>query len=385
MKKKVCIITSTRADYGFFRPLIKAVKSSEKLQLQIIVTGTHLEKKYGHTIDEILNDGNIPNLTVPIIADDTKSGILQTMADATKKVGDAILQLLPDMVVVLGDRYEIFSIASACVISGVPIAHISGGDVTYGAYDDIFRHCITKMSYLHFASCEEYRQRVIQLGEAPNRVFSVGSVAIENLRSQQLLPKPEIEEKVGFNLDNTLLATFHPTTMETASQGKQFQELLSALEEQNDYNVIFTMPNADTNREELVAMLNEFATRNPKKVKIVESLGSLNYLSVMKYCAGIIGNSSSGIMEAPSFKKATINIGNRQKGRICAASVINCAAKKEEILQALETLASKEFQEIVANVINPYEQENTSAKIVKKLEEVILQQIRPKEFFNINF
>lgn len=381
--KKICVITTTRADYGYFKPLLKHIESNPKLRLQIIATGTHLEKKYGYTLDEILNDGYNPDTCVSIICDDTKSGIIDTMSNATKKVGEALEKLLPDMVVLLGDRYETFSIASACVILGIPIAHISGGDVTYGAYDDIFRHCITKMSYLHFTSCEAYRQRVIQLGENPDRVFSVGSLSIENILNTELLSKEEIGKHLEFSLDNTLLATFHPITMESGSQKIQFDEILSAVEEQTRYKVIFTKPNADTNREELNSLLEDFAKKYPEKIKVVDSLGVLKYLSTMKYCSGVIGNSSSGIFEAPSFKKGTINIGNRQKGRICAESVINCDAKKDEILKSFDILASEDFQKKLLTVKNPYEGKNTAKIICEKIEETVSQNLDTKLFFDL--
>ena len=383
MKKKICIITTTRAEYSFFKPLIRHIKKSDKLELQIIVTGTHLEEKYGHTLDEILNDGNKPDACVKIMADDSKLGIINTMSAAVKNVGEAIDKLKPDMVLLLGDRYEAFSIASACLILGVPIAHISGGDVTYGAYDDMFRHSITKMSYLHFTSCEEYRRRVIQLGESPDRVFSVGSLSVENILKIDLLTKLEIEKYLGFPLDNVLLATFHPTTMEVNSQSEQFEQFLMAVAQQNYYKFLFTRPNADTNREELSLKLDEFSKKYPEKVKVVESLGVLRYLSAMKYSAGVIGNSSSGILESPSLKKGTINIGNRQKGRICADSVINCDAKKDDILEAIKLLSSADFQKKLLNVESPYEKENISENIVSKIEEVIYQNFKPKLFFDL--
>lgn len=383
MKKKICIITTTRAEYSFFKPLIRCIKKSDKLELQIIATGTHLEEKYGYTLDEILNDGNKPDICVKIMDDDSELGIINTMSAAVKNVGEAIDKLKPDMVLLLGDRYEAFSIASACVILGVPIAHISGGDVTYGAYDDMFRHSITKMSYLHFTSCEEYRRRVIQLGESPDRVFSVGSLSIENILKIDLLTKPEIEKYLGFSLDNVLLATFHPTTMESDSQSEQFEQFLMAVGEQNLYKFLFTRPNADTNREELSLKLDKFSKKYPEKIKVVESLGVLRYLSAMKYSTGVVGNSSSGILEAPSLKKGTINIGNRQKGRICADSVINCVAKKDDILRAIELLSSADFQKKLLTVKSPYEKENTSENIVSKIEEVVYQDFKPKLFFDL--
>lgn len=383
MKKRICVISATRADYSFLKPLLDQLKQRNKIILQIIITGTHLEKRYGYTIQEIIADGYNPNACIQIIENDIPMGILSTMSNAIKKVGKTIEQLAPDMVILLGDRYETFSIASACVIFNIPIAHISGGDVTYGAYDDMFRHAITKMSYLHFVSCEEYRNRVIQMGENPDRVFTVGSLSVENLLKTKLYSKDQIEAFLDFPVENSLLATFHPVTMESVYQRQQFNELLLALSEKKEYNVIFTRPNADTNRSELNRILNEFAKKNPKKVKVVESLGVTKYLSVMKYCIGVIGNSSSGILEAPSLKKGSINIGNRQKGRISANSVIHCNANKAEILKAIDLLVSEKFQKIVKTVKNPYQQTNTSERIAKEIEKIIYERIKIKEFYNL--
>jgi GDP/UDP-N,N'-diacetylbacillosamine 2-epimerase (hydrolysing) len=384
MKKKVCVITTTRAEYGLLKLVMEHFKKSAKLELQIIATGTHLEKKYGYTLDEIINDGFLPNDCISIIKNDSKTGILKTAANAIQKVGDSIAKLDPDMVILLGDRYETLAIATACVILNIPIAHISGGDVTYGAYDDIFRHSITKMSYLHFTSSESSRNRIIQMGESPERVFNVGELGVENILKLSFLPKEKLEEQLELNLENTLLATFHPVTMESSTQKEQFEQLLLAIKEQNQYNVLFTRANADTNRDELDKLLNEYAKKYPQKIKIVDSLGTLKYLSAMKYCAGVIGNSSSGIVEAPSLKKGTINIGNRQKGRICGQSIINCNANKKEIAKAFETLSSKEFKENLKTVQNPYEGKNPSKIIASTIEETVYKKLSPKIFHDLH-
>lgn len=381
--KKICVVTATRAEYGFLKPLIFEFKKNTNLELQIIATGAHLDKRYGHTIDEILDDGIKPTACIEIIEDDTKLGILSTMANAIKKVGEELQKLQPDMVVLLGDRYETFAIGSACVILNIPIAHISGGDVTYGAYDDVFRHSLTKMSNLHFTSCEEYRKRVIQLGENPNTVFSVGSLSIENIKNLELYTKEKLNNELKIDIEKTLLATFHPVTMESSTQKEQFLELLNALVEQEKYNVLFTRANADTNSGELNELLDTFTQNYPQKFKVVESLGILRYLSAMKYCAGVIGNSSSGILEAPSFKVPTINIGNRQKGRIQASSILNCEAKKELIIKAIEEISTSDFKKVLSLSQNPYEGENTSEKIAKTIEGFVNKFNIAKEFYDI--
>lgn len=381
--KKICVITATRAEYGLLRPLIFELKNNPNIEIQIIATGTHLDKRYGYTLDEILNDGLNPNSCIEIIEDDTQTGILATMANAIKKIGIELQNLKPDMVVLLGDRYEIFAVASACVILNIPIAHISGGDVTYGAYDDMFRHSITKMSNLHFTSCEEYKNRVIQLGENPDSVFNVGSLSFENIKSLNFLSKEQINNELHIDISNTLLATFHPVTMENASQQEQFCELLEALIEQKQYNVLFTRSNADTNSSELNKILDKYIIKYPEKIKAVESLGVLRYLSSMKYCAGVIGNSSSGILETPSFKVATINIGNRQKGRIQASSILNCKAEKNDILKAIEKISSNEFKQTLKETKNLYESENTSKKIAQEIEIFVNKFNKIKEFYDI--
>lgn len=367
MKKKICIITATRAEYSYLKPLIFEFKKNHDIELQIIATGTHLDEKYGYTLNEILNDDIKPNACVKIIENDTKIGILSTMANAIKKVGESIHKLSPDIVVLLGDRYEIFAIASACVILGIKIAHISGGDVTYGAYDDMFRHSITKMSNIHFTSCEEYRNRVIQLGENPETVFNVGSLSLENIKNLKLLSIEELNKNLGIDVKSTMLATFHPVTMENSTQKEQFKELLEALSEQTKYNVLFTKANADNNSCELNILLQDYQAKYPEKFKVIESLGVLRYFSVMNNCACVIGNSSSGILEAPSFNVATINIGTRQQGRIQAKSIINCTAKKQDILTAIDRISTNEFRDILKTTKNFYEGENTVQKIALEI------------------
>lgn len=381
--KKVCVITSTRAEYGILRPLIFELKKNKNLELQIIATGTHLEEKYGYTLNEILNDGIKPDACIKIINGDTKTGILSTMADATKKVGKALDELKPDMVVLLGDRYEIFSIAGACVVLNIPIAHISGGEVTYGAYDDMFRHSITKMSSLHFTSCEEYRRRVIQMGEDPERVFNFGSLSFENIKNIEFLSEEQLNKELKIDVKNTILATFHPVTMETATHTDQLKALLEALTGQKKYNVLFTKTNADTDSSKLNAILDEYQSRFPEKIKVVESLGMLRYLSVMKHCVCVIGNSSSGIIEAPSFKVATINIGNRQKGRIQAQSIINCEAQKADILKAIDKISDKEFIQKLKETKNYYEGEDTAKNIAKEIDIFVNKLNTFKPFYDI--
>lgn len=384
--KKICAITSTRAEYGLIRPVIEKIDKHPDLQLQLFITGTHLEEKYGYTIDEIEKDGYNIDAKAKIICGESKAEIIGTMSKALIKAGEALKDLKPDMIMLDGDRYEMPPIALAAVILNIPVAHIGGGDVTEGAYDDYFRHTLTKLSTLHFPTTEVYRKRIIQMGEDPKRVFTVGSAGVENILKLPLLTKEELEEDISFTMgDGTLLVTFHPVTNETCSQGEQFRELLDALEE-STFRFIFTRPNSDTDRDELNVMLDGFVAGNRDRAAAFESMGLLRYLSAMKYCAGVVGNSSSGIVEAPSLKVPTINIGNRQKGRIKAASVIDVVPRKEAIAKAMEQLKGKELKTLLASVKNPYEGANTSARIVEEIYKYLSEEKRSaKGFYDISF
>ena len=381
--KKVCVVTATRAEYGLLKSLLYKLSKSENTILQIIVTGTHLEKKYGETINEILEDGFKPDKCVPIIQDDTTYGVLTTMSNAIKDVGRALQSLSPDVVVLLGDRYETLSIASSAVILGIPIAHLYGGEITYGAYDELFRHAITKMAYLHFTSTDVYRRRVIQMGESPERVFNVGALGVENILNTNLLSKNELESVIDFPMDNTILVTFHPVTTEVNSQKEQFKALLDAVIDYPQYKALFTRPNADTNSTHLNEMLDEYSFKYRNRIKVVDSLGVVKYLSAMKYCAGVVGNSSSGIVEAPSMKVGTINVGNRQKGRISADSVIHCTPIKSEIIKSFNKLSSLEFKQSLSEIVNPYEGKNTSEVIIDKLLGFLELGFTNKVFYDI--
>ncbi|SEU14312.1 UDP-N-acetylglucosamine 2-epimerase [Paenibacillus sp. NFR01] len=382
--KKVCVVTATRAEYGLLRPLMLKLKEAEELSFQLIVTGTHLETGYGHTVDEIIGDGFEPDALIPILEDATPSGILTTMGNAITKIGEALNLLRPDLLILLGDRYETLAVASAAAVLSIPVAHLYGGEVTYGAYDEMFRHAISKLSRYHFTSTEAYRHRIIQMGESPDRVFNVGALGVENVLGTPLLSKEELEKQLQFSMDHTLLATFHPVTMETMSQSEQFEALLEALEESPKYSVLFTRPNADTFRDELNDRLEQFAANQPGRVKVVDSLGVLKYLSAMKFSAGVIGNSSSGIIETPSMRVGTINIGNRQRGRISAESVIHVQADKQEIKEALRKLESTEFISTLQHVVNPYEGQNTSLTLVSLIHQAVNNDHSvAKEFYDL--
>jgi GDP/UDP-N,N'-diacetylbacillosamine 2-epimerase (hydrolysing) len=297
---------------------------------------------------------------------------------------EAYEELRPEIVVVLGDRYEIFSAVSAAMISRIPVAHLHGGETTEGAFDESIRHCITKMSHLHFTATEEYRNRVIQLGEHPNRVFNVGGMGIENIKRLQLLSKDEFEKSIDFKLnEKNILVTFHPVTLEDLTSEEQFQEILDAIDELDSTNIIFTKTNSDPNGRIINQMIDKYVKRNSNKAVAFTSLGQLRYLSALQYVDAMVGNSSSGLAEAPSFQIGTINIGDRQKGRIKTESVINCEPNKHLILKAFDKLYSSEFQNRLSNVQNPYGDGCASKQIVQVLKSIKLNGILKKSFYDI--
>ena len=369
-KRKICIITGSRADYGLLYWIIKEVASDQDLELQLIVTGMHLSADFGLTYKEIESEFKIERKIDIQISSDTSNGISSSMSIAQKLFSESLMELEPNIVVVLGDRYEIFSAVSAAMIAKIPIAHIHGGEITQGSWDDSIRHCITKMSFLHFTAYEEYYKRVLQLGEDPSRVFNIGGVGIENIKKLKLLSKKEFEKSIKFKLNKkNILITFHPVTLENNTSKKQFQELLNAIGELEDTHIIFTKTNSDLNGKVINKMINKYTIANPETSIGFASLGQLRYLSALQFVDVVIGNSSSGLMEVPSFKVGTINIGNRQKGRMRGSSVIDCLPKKKDIKNSIEKIYSEQFQNLLKDVKNPYDKGSSSKKIVKILKD----------------
>ena len=385
-KRKICIVTGSRAEYGLLYWLLKEVQNDQDLELQLIVTGMHLSSEFGLTYKEIEKDFKIDKKIDMLLSSDTSLGISKSMGVAQTYFSEAYNELKPDIVVVLGDRYEIFSAVSSAMISRIPVAHLHGGEATEGLIDEPIRHCITKMSHLHFTAAEEYSKRVIQLGEEPKRVFNVGGVGIENIKRLKLLTKEEFEKSINFKLNiKNILVTFHPVTLENNTSKKQFQELLNSIDGIEDTNIIFTKTNSDTDGRIINLMIDEYTSKNSDKSIVIASLGQLNYLSSLQYIDFIIGNSSSGLLEAPSFKIGTINIGDRQRGRIKAESVIDCLPDKKNIEEAIKKIYSNEFQKLLKNVKNPYGDGCASEKIVRVLKTVSLDDILKKAFFNVKF
>ncbi|QEK52218.1 UDP-N-acetylglucosamine 2-epimerase (hydrolyzing) [Pedobacter aquae] len=380
---KVCIVTGTRAEYGLLKPLIDSFAQDERFQLQLCVTGAHLSPEFGLTYQQIIQDGyqQIEKVEM-LLSSDSAVGITKSMGLALIGFADVLERLKPDVLVILGDRYEMLAVASAALIFKIPIAHLHGGELTEGAYDDAIRHAITKMSSLHFTSTEAYRQRVIQLGENPQHVHHVGAIGLDNIKNLNLLSLAALQEQLQVKfLEYNYLITFHPETHAKIGVEAQFQELLKALDTQADSLFIFTKANADTHGRTINQMIDDYVSKNPQKAIAFTSMGQLRYLSAMKYCTAVIGNSSSGIIEAPSFHKPSINIGDRQKGRVQASSVINVNASTSEIVVAINNikLSKENF-----NNINPYGDGHTAEKIVKIIAETSLAHLLPKPFYNLH-
>ena len=382
--KKICVVTGTRAEYGLLYWLLKEIEADKDLELQLIATGMHLSPEFGLTYQTIEKEFKINKKIEMLLSSDTSVGISKSMGLAQISFAESYDELKPDIVIVLGDRYEIFSATSAAMIARIPIAHIHGGEKTEGAFDESIRHSITKMSHLHFTATNEYKNRVIQLGEHPSRVFNVGGMGIENIKRLKLLSKDEFEKLIEFKLNiKNILVTFHPVTLENSTAKEQFQQLLDAIDELEDTNIIFTKANSDTDGRVINQMIDEYVTKNSNKSIVFTSLGQLRYLSALQYVDAVVGNSSSGLAEAPSFRIGTINIGDRQKGRIKASSVIDCEPNKDSILKSFEKLYSKEFQETLKTTINPYGDGYASKKIVEILKNVDLKNILKKSFYDL--
>jgi len=383
MKRKVCVVTGTRAEYGLLFWLMKEIEADPELELHIIATGMHLSPEFGLTYKEIEKDFSISKKIEMLLSSDTTTGISKSMGLAQISFAEAYEDLKPDIVAVLGDRYEIFSAVSAALIARIPIAHLHGGETTEGAFDEAIRHSITKMSHLHFTAADEYRNRVIQLGEQPHRVYNVGGMGVENIKRLKLLSREEFEESIDFTLNKkNILVTFHPVTLEASTAKEQFQELLSAIDDLEDTNIIFTKANSDTDGRIINQMIDAYVAKNPEKSVEFTSLGQLRYLSALQFVDAMVGNSSSGLAEAPSFKIGTINIGDRQKGRLKASSVIDCEPNKQSIALAFERLHSDEFQESLKHTKNPYGDGLASKQIIEIIKKVDLSNILKKTFYD---
>ncbi len=384
MKRRICVVTGTRAEYGLLRWVLDGIRKSPKLELQMAVTGMHLSPEFGLTWREIEADGfRIDAKVEMLMSSDTPVGIAKSTGVGIMGFADAFARLAPDLLLVLGDRFEILAAATAASLARIPIAHAHGGEATEGAVDEAIRHSITKMSHVHFTAATEYRNRVIQLGEQPDRVFNVGGFGIDNINRLPLLDRHALEFATGIQfLERNLMVTFHPATLENATAGAQMQELLAGLAELRDTAIVFTLPNADTDGRELIGMINEFVGQH-EHAHAFTSLGQLRYLSCLRLVDGMVGNSSSGLIEMPCFRKATVNIGDRQRGRLKASSVIDCVAERHAIAAAISRLYEPEFQASLATVRNPYGEGGAAELVVSVLEELELDGILKKRFHDL--
>lgn len=385
--KKVCVITATRAEYGSLKCLLDALKNDSYFELQIISTGSHLSPEYGMTNNQIIDDGFIINKKVEILlSSDSPIGVSKSMGLALISFAEAFDELNPDLIILQGDRYELLPIASAACVAQIPIAHFSGGEITEGAIDDVIRHAITKLSHIHFTTIQEYSQRVIQMGENRNTVFTVGEIGLDNLNNMQLLSQDDFESSIGHKLKKrNLLFTYHPvTTQDIPSLQKDLDEILQALSELQDTFIIFTKANTDVGGRFINSKLDEYVEKHAENTIIFDSLGQLRYLSSLQYVDAIVGNSSSGLTEAPSFKLATINIGDRQKGRVRTSSVIDVPAQSKAILTAINSIYTDEFKKLLSQTINPYGEGNSSQKVISILKKINFSDLVPKKFIDIN-
>ena len=384
--RKICVITGTRAEFGLLRPLITLIAKDEELQLQLIATGMHLSSEFGYTLDEIIAAGFVVDKKVEcLLSSDSSVGISKSMALAISGFADALETLQPDLVVVLGDRTEILGAVIAAGMANIPIAHLHGGETTEGAYDEAIRHSITKFSHLHFTSTEAYRKRVIQLGEQPEMVFNVGAIGLDAIKNLKLLNKEEFEKSIGFKLKKrNVLITYHPVTLEKEAPIQTFENILQALDQLSETGLIFTHANSDKNGRVINKMITEYVDIHKEKAVAFKSLGQLRYLSALQFVDFVIGNSSSGILEVPAFYIPTINIGDRQKGRICNESVINSNNSLEDIEKSITFALDKQFRETIQQQEMLYGNGTAAEKILKVIKEHTIISLK-KSFYDISY
>ena len=385
--RRICVVTGTRAEYGQLRPLMGMISGSDETALQLVVTGMHLSPEFGLTYREIEADGfKIDRRVESLLSSDTAVGIGKSTGLGVIGFADALAELGPDLVVLLGDRFEVLSAAVAALYARIPIAHIHGGETTEGAFDEGIRHAISKMSHLHFVAAEDYRQRVIQLGEAPERVFRVGGLGVDAIGRVELLGKDELERQLGFGFgEKTLLITFHPVTLEANTGGEQIDALIEACRALDPgVHFIFTMPNADTGGRVIIEKIDRFVAELGRRAHAATSLGQLRYWSALDCVDAVVGNSSSGIVEAPSFGVGTVNIGDRQKGRLMARSVVNCEPESAAIEAAVRQVLSAEFETVLADVVNPYGEGGASDRIFEVIASAPLDDdLLKKKFYDL--
>jgi len=386
-KRKIAVFTGTRAEYGLLSSLLKLIKKSEETELLLYVGGTHLSTSHGYTIERIIEDGFTITETLDfLLGSDTAVGVAKSLGLATMAAAEAMSRTTPDLIVVLGDRYEVLGVAQAAMIACIPIAHIHGGERTEGLIDEAIRHAVTKMSHLHFTATNEYKKRVEQLGEDPSRVFNVGAPGIDVIHNICLLDRQELTKSLGLCITDSPFAvvTYHPVTLEKDGGINELESMLDCLVELDDFKFIITLPNSDMHNKKLVSLLNTFVQNNIDRVLLTESLGQLRYLSAVKHCEFGIGNSSSGLIEVPTFNVPTINIGDRQRGRVAGTTVIQCEGTYEDIKKSIERARSLEFKRICREAQNPYGNGGSSEKIFSVLRDYPLTNLLNKSFVDLD-
>ncbi|MDE6450300.1 MAG: UDP-N-acetylglucosamine 2-epimerase (hydrolyzing) [Muribaculaceae bacterium] len=383
-KRKVCIATGTRADWGLLSGIARELSLRPDVTLQIVATNMHLDPRYGMTVNEIEADGFTVDERVPLPQlGDSEADRARAMAHCSLGMADAFERLSPDVLVVLGDRYEMLAVASTATVMRIPIIHIAGGEITRGAIDDAIRHAITKMASLHLTATDEYRRRVIAMGEEPSRVIVTGAIGVYNAMNEPLMTLPDLERSLGFEIgDNTMLVTMHPATMDPTDTAVHVEQLLQALDTFKEYRLLFTYPNNDARGSIIIDMINRFAAGRPGRVNVVPSLGKIRYLSALQFVKAVVGNSSSGIVEVPSMKIPTVDIGSRQAGRLAADSVIHCGADKAGIVRAVSLALSERWQEKSRATVNPYYRHDTLRLIVEAIAATPLGPLRDKQFYD---
>ena len=385
MKRKVCIVTGTRAEWGLLSGIAQQLKLREDVELQIVATNMHLDARYGHTIDDIFAMGFDVDAQVPMMADDDSMvSTAKAMAKCTEGMADAFAQLSPDVIVILGDRYEMLSVASVATVMRIPIIHLHGGEISEGAIDDSIRHAITKLSSLHLTATEQYRNRVIQMGEQPIQVVNTGAIGVYNAAHITPMSREELNASLECEITpSTLLVTYHPATLDDEDVASRCGELLAALDAFPDNKVIITYPNNDAQGRVIIDMIEDYATKNVGRVMVKPSLGLMRYISALHYVAAVVGNSSSGIIEVPSMGIPTVNVGIRQQGRMASDSVIHCSDDKESIVEAIRYALSDEGCKRAKSAQNPYCKDNTLQLIVEAIATTPIDELRRKTFYDL--
>lgn len=384
--KKICIATGTRAEWGLLRPLAQRLAATDGLTPLVVATNMHLDARFGHTVDEIIADGFTPAATVPMNErGDTPADRVRAMAEALAGFGDVLSAMRPDMLVALGDRYEMLAAAEAAAMLAIPVCHIAGGEISEGAVDGAMRHAITKLSHLHLTATEEYRRRVIQLGEHPASVINVGAIGVANFRSMNPMPLADLEKSIGMPLAGrtTAVVTYHPATLDSRSHNELTAQMLEALDSIEGLSMVITYPNNDAGGAAAIPLLEEFAAARPENVRLIPSLGAHRYLSLLRYAALVVGNSSSGIVEVPSAGIPTVDIGIRQRGRLAADSVLHCGTDADAISAAIARALTPEFREKAVKTINPYDGGDTAARMCEAIADFLSRPVAPKKFYNL--